>query len=318
MTYSKRAGVIPTIVVGSMVLLTGLLTEPAAAQNGRLNWQASVDGYIRLRIQENKVPVDTLSGRAPQNVRSDIEGILPRRAQAVRLQKVRGRGRVFIKEQPGNRNNFTAVIDIDDSKYAGASDYDIRVTWSGGGGIPGGNGSLAERAYQRGQEDGREDRRRGLSRDYRRHSNRYDFRTEADFARGYNVGYASGSGGSGGGNNNQQAAFERGRASGGNDRRKGLSRSYRRYSYQYNSATERSFERGYNAGYDSAGGSGGTGQGTNNERAYRRGYDAGRNDRQRGNSRNYRRYSTQYDRTTEAAFERGYNDGYDNKRAAPR
>jgi hypothetical protein len=46
----------------------------------------------------------------------------------VRLTQKRGRGEIFIEQQPSRENDFTAIIRIRDSK-GGASDYEFELQW---------------------------------------------------------------------------------------------------------------------------------------------------------------------------------------------
>jgi len=46
----------------------------------------------------------------------------------VRLTNKRGRGEIFIEQQPSRENDFTAIVRIKDSR-GGASDYEFELQW---------------------------------------------------------------------------------------------------------------------------------------------------------------------------------------------
>jgi hypothetical protein len=47
---------------------------------------------------------------------------------AVTVRKIRGRGEVFIEQQPSRENDYAAVIRLRDPR-GGAADYEIEVSW---------------------------------------------------------------------------------------------------------------------------------------------------------------------------------------------
>lgn len=312
---------------------------PAQAQNSKLNWSGTVDGYVRLRIQGNRVPVQTLSGKAPQDVRSDLDGSMPRRNTSVRLERHDGRGTVRIVEQPNSRNDYTCVVDIDDSRYAGSQNYYLRLSWSGrdNGNDGGGNsgGSLSERAYQRGQDDGRNDKRRGMPRNYRRYDDRYDFRTERDYERGYNNGYDYGSGGgngNGGGDRPpydsdtrpprpgtpEAVHFEAGRREGQDDNRRGRSSDWRANWTDYTRSSERDFMRGYRdglaAGQRDPNSRSRRSNSNRNESAYDAGFRFGFMDHIDNRPEDGKRRYDAWMRPGENPFRQGYDYGYNRDR----
>jgi hypothetical protein len=296
----------------------------AGAQSGSLTWRGNVDGTVRVRIDGSRASTETVSGKDATAVRADMDGSLPNRLAALRLERNDGRGTIRISQSPNIANGYVALIEVNDNSYAGSDNYSFRLTWStdgsntggGNGGNNGGNGggesgSLQERAQQRGRDDGAEDRRRGLSNNPRRHSDRYDYRTEQSYMRGYQNGFTFGSGGGNNGDN-QDVAFRRGEDAGIADRQRGYSNDYRRHREDYSGRTENSFRRGYNRGYDSATPSRPEPPaGTAEALFYNAGKRAGQDDRRNNRREDYRNPWRSYQRSAESEFLRGYRVGTD-------
>lgn len=96
---------------------------------GRMSWRGVVDGEIEIEIRGNVARERHLSGQMPYDVRANFSSPLPRREVSVRVDRLRGRGRVDIVQQPSASNGFTAVIRITDSER-GADNYELEVSWN--------------------------------------------------------------------------------------------------------------------------------------------------------------------------------------------
>lgn len=112
-------------------------------------------------------------------------------------------------------------------------------------------------AYNEGFQAGASDNRAGLNRNYRRHRERYDRNTEADFQTGYSAGY-DGARNEGVVNDdlsrltaNERRVYDDGYRYGQDDARGGYNANYQRYNNRYNRQQETFFQRGYEAGYNS-------------------------------------------------------------------
>ena len=58
----------------------------------------------------------------------DLTNPLPRRPVNVRLNVLRGRGRIFLSQQPSASNSYTAEVCIEDDK--GGNDlYEFELIW---------------------------------------------------------------------------------------------------------------------------------------------------------------------------------------------
>jgi type II secretory pathway pseudopilin PulG len=101
---------------------------PDSSRSGRMTWRGRVDDDVRILIRGGTAQVETIGGTPYYDAVTSFSSSLPPRRVTVRLQKNRGRGEVFIEQQPSRENDFTAVIRVRDPR-GGASDYDFEVSW---------------------------------------------------------------------------------------------------------------------------------------------------------------------------------------------
>jgi hypothetical protein len=101
---------------------------PGRPSSGRMTWRGKVDDDVRIIVRGGTAEVETIGGTPYSNVTPSFTASLPPRRVNVSLQIKRGRGEVFIEQQPSRENNFSAVIRIRDPK-GGASDYEFELSW---------------------------------------------------------------------------------------------------------------------------------------------------------------------------------------------
>lgn len=97
-------------------------------RNGRIRWSGRVDDDVRITFRGNNADVETLGGTEYSNSNPQFANTLPYRRVTVRLEKRRGRGEVYIEQQPTRQNNFAVVVRIRDSR-GGAADYEFDLIW---------------------------------------------------------------------------------------------------------------------------------------------------------------------------------------------
>jgi len=97
-------------------------------RSGRMTWRGRVDDDVRIRIRGGSADVETIGGTAYYDAQPNFYNSLPNRRVTVKLTQKRGRGEVFIEQQPTRENDFTAIVRIRDSK-GGASDYEFELQW---------------------------------------------------------------------------------------------------------------------------------------------------------------------------------------------
>ena len=97
-------------------------------RSGRMSWRGRVDDDVRIKIRGGSADVETIGGTPYYNSQPSFNNALPYQRVTVRLTQKRGRGEVYIEQQPSRENDFTAIIRIKDPK-GGASDYEFTLEW---------------------------------------------------------------------------------------------------------------------------------------------------------------------------------------------
>ncbi|HET6671271.1 MAG TPA: hypothetical protein VFH15_13665 [Pyrinomonadaceae bacterium] len=98
------------------------------ARSGRMTWRGRVDDDVRIVIRGGRADVETIGGNPYYDAATNFTASLPRRRVTVSLLKRKGRGEIFIEQQPTRENDFAAVIRVRDPR-GGASDYEFEVSW---------------------------------------------------------------------------------------------------------------------------------------------------------------------------------------------
>ena len=101
---------------------------PDTGRGGRMTWRGRVDDDVRIRIRGGSADVETIGGTPYYDGQPNFVNSLPNRRVTVRLSEKRGRGEIFIEQQPTRENDFTAVVRIRDTK-GGASEYAFTLEW---------------------------------------------------------------------------------------------------------------------------------------------------------------------------------------------
>ena len=101
---------------------------PDTGRGGRMTWRGRVDDDVRIRIRGGSADVETVGGTAYYDSQPNFYNSLPNRRVTVRLTQKRGRGEIFIEQQPSRDNDFTAVVRIRDTR-GGASEYEFEIQW---------------------------------------------------------------------------------------------------------------------------------------------------------------------------------------------
>lgn len=97
-------------------------------RSGRMTWRGRVDDDVRIRIRGGAADVETIGGTAYYDGQPNFLNSLPNRRVTVRITEKRGRGEIFVEQQPTRENDFTAVVRIRDTK-SGADNYAFTLEW---------------------------------------------------------------------------------------------------------------------------------------------------------------------------------------------
>ena len=99
-----------------------------SGRGGKMTWKGRVDDDVRITIRGGTADVETIGGTAYYDSQPNFTNSLPPRRVTVRLTNKRGRGEIYIEQQPSRENNFAAVVRIKDPR-GGASDYEFELSW---------------------------------------------------------------------------------------------------------------------------------------------------------------------------------------------
>ena len=99
-----------------------------SGRGGRMTWRGRVDDDVRITIRGGSADVETIGGTPYYNGQPNFNGSLPPRRVNVQLTNKRGRGEIYIEQQPSRDNNFAVVVRIKDPR-GGAADYEFELTW---------------------------------------------------------------------------------------------------------------------------------------------------------------------------------------------
>jgi hypothetical protein len=111
---------------------------PAARQ--LFEWEGRVDREIQLVVRDGRLAVRRVGSNESSGGSSRVVNALPRRDGYLRVERVDGRGRVEVLEQPSARNDYTAVVRLADPS-SGAGYYRVVAYWEPAGGVYGRDGT---------------------------------------------------------------------------------------------------------------------------------------------------------------------------------
>ena len=97
-------------------------------RSGRMTWRGRVDDDVRITIRGGTADIETIGGSEYRDAQPNFTASLPSRRVNVRLVSKRGRGEIFIEQQPSRENDFAVVVRIKDPR-GGASDYECELAW---------------------------------------------------------------------------------------------------------------------------------------------------------------------------------------------
>ena len=111
-----------------LILLVTFAATAAVTAEERFQWKGRVDGVDEILIRGRSVRVNHLEAKPIQSQDYRFSAALPARAVEIELTTLEARGTVRLMEQPSERNDFTAVVRIEDDR-GGAGDYEFELVW---------------------------------------------------------------------------------------------------------------------------------------------------------------------------------------------
>ncbi len=97
-------------------------------QSGNVRWSGRVDADVYVYIQDNFARTQVMAGAPTYGEQFTFSTPLPRRDLTVSVERLRGRGRVEVIQQPSRNNNYTAIVRIQD-RDSGSGDYEFQLNW---------------------------------------------------------------------------------------------------------------------------------------------------------------------------------------------
>ena len=109
-------------------ILLSVLTLPAETEYFR--WRGDVDGIDDIFIKGSQVRIEHVAAKPIQSQDHRFSAPLPFAEVELTLQVIHGRGSVRLMEQPSQRNQYTAVVRVDDQDNSGDDRYEFELSWS--------------------------------------------------------------------------------------------------------------------------------------------------------------------------------------------
>ena len=106
----------------------GPFPDTGGGRSGRMTWRGRVDDDVRITIRGGTAEVETIGGSSYNDGQPNFTASLPSRRVTVRLVNKRGRGEIYIEQQPSRENDFAVVVRIKDPR-GGASEYEFELAW---------------------------------------------------------------------------------------------------------------------------------------------------------------------------------------------
>lgn len=96
--------------------------------HGRITWKGRVDDNVRIVFRGGNADLETVGGNPYNDAQANFINQLPNRRVNVTLTVKKGRGQVFIEQQPTRDNDHACIVRIRDPK-GGADSYEFELSW---------------------------------------------------------------------------------------------------------------------------------------------------------------------------------------------
>src|SRR5262245_29591357 len=117
----KRALVVPIFLSSALAL---------AEETEYFRWSGKVDGIDDIIIKGSQVRIEHVAAKPIQRQDHRFSAPLPFAEVELNLEVIKGRGSVRLMEQPSQRNQYTAVVRVDDQDHSGDDKYEFELYWS--------------------------------------------------------------------------------------------------------------------------------------------------------------------------------------------
>lgn len=97
-------------------------------RSGTAFWRGTVDNRVQLIIRGRTIETRTVAGRTYPAGTYSFTATMPNQDVNLEVDKKDGRGNVRVIQQPSRRNNYTGIVEIEDSD-GGARQYQLEISW---------------------------------------------------------------------------------------------------------------------------------------------------------------------------------------------
>jgi len=112
-----------------MLFITALsIAAYSQTSPGHLFWFGTIDDKAQLIVNASGVQVKTISGKENGQGSYSFSAYFPTSGATVNVATKQGRSSATMIQQPSSENNYTAIIEINDSK-GGDDEYLIDIYW---------------------------------------------------------------------------------------------------------------------------------------------------------------------------------------------
>jgi hypothetical protein len=103
-------------------------SERGTADHGAFHWRGRVDGTDYIELRRDLVTVRHMQAQPITGADYNVSSPLPQRPVLVQLNKLQGRGKVVLFQQPSAANSYTASVHIEDGE-GGNDFYEFELIW---------------------------------------------------------------------------------------------------------------------------------------------------------------------------------------------
>jgi len=103
-------------------------SERGTPDHGSFHWRGRVDGSDYIELRRDRVTVRHMQAQPITEASFDVRSPLPQRPVTLQLNKLQGRGKVVLHQQPSAANNFTASVYLEDND-GGNDFYEFELIW---------------------------------------------------------------------------------------------------------------------------------------------------------------------------------------------
>ena len=103
-------------------------SERGTADHGAFRWRGRVDGSDYIELCRDQVIVRHMQAQPITEADYTLRSPLPQRPVTVQLNKLQGRGKVVLSQQPSAANNYTVRVYIEDNQ-ASNDFYEFELIW---------------------------------------------------------------------------------------------------------------------------------------------------------------------------------------------